>query len=279
MRQITSLLMFGSLILCIMSSGLMASELKLGIMQDRPGVAAKYAVLKKYLKVMGIELKLKGYRNYRDAAVKFANGDVDAMFAGSGVAGTMMIKGLATPLVRPVHQDGWSTYWAVVIAPQGIGHKVILNKKYLADKKIICSALASSGEFFARSILGQTHRLKIAGSHGMAVNALAKGAADIAIVKNWVWETLKGKYPNLEQVGKDSGENPNGTMIVSKKIDPKMAKRIKEILLNIEADSSTEAVAVKTKLKIRRYIVTNKKDFEHTLKLLAKAGVTPEFKF
>jgi ABC-type phosphate/phosphonate transport system substrate-binding protein len=279
MKLSAKLIMFCALIFVMNSGGARATVLKLGIMQDRPGVAAKYAVLRNYFKSVGVDLKLKGYRSYRDAAVKFANGDVDAMFAGSGVAGSMMIKKLASPLVRPVHQDGWSTYWAVVIAPKGVWKNVKMDKKFLGNKKIICSALASSGEFFARSILGTEYALSIAGSHGMAINALDNDAAEIAVVKNWVWEAVKNKYPKLEQVGKDSGENPNGTLIVSNLIDPKVAQTVKERLLKLESDNSKEAVAVKKKLKVQKYIITTEEDFQHTLALLKRAGVTPAFKF
>ena len=41
------------------------------------------------------------------------------MFSGSGIAGCMIIKDLAYPVVRPVSNGGWSTYWAVVLAPKG----------------------------------------------------------------------------------------------------------------------------------------------------------------
>ena len=47
----------------------------------------------------------------------------------------------------------------------------------------------SSGEFYARSILGSKRKLLKASSHGMAIDALSRGKADIAIVKNRVWDS------------------------------------------------------------------------------------------
>ncbi|MHB8788961.1 MAG: PhnD/SsuA/transferrin family substrate-binding protein [Desulfobulbaceae bacterium] len=88
-------------------------------MQDVTGVAQQYGPLVDLFKANGIEVKLQGYSNYTDAALKFENGEVDAMFAGSGVAGAMIIKKVAYPVLRPVGEDGFSTYWAVVLAPKG----------------------------------------------------------------------------------------------------------------------------------------------------------------
>jgi len=263
----------------LMAGNVFAEEaFSLGIMQDKKGAAAKYQPLIQYFKENGIKLKLKGYKSYPDAAKKFMKGDVDGMFAGSGVAGSMMIKGAAYPLLRPVSKAGWSTYWAVVLAPKG-SPAFNGESQWFEGKKITCSSLASSGEFFARSILGSDRTLIKAGSHGMAIKALAKSKADVAIVKNRVWDSMKGKFPTLEQVGKDQGETPNGTLMVSHKTGQAIADKVKTLLLGIEKDSSAAATKVKEKLKISGYIPTSESDFSHTLPLLRSAGVTPSFEF
>ena len=255
-----------------------AADLKIGIMQDKPGAAQKFGPLISYFKSKGIDVKLQGYANYTDAAIKFERGDVDAMFAGSGVAGTMIIKKVAYPLVRPLNQAGYSTYWAVVLAPKG-SPEFTGDPEYFKGKKIICSSLASSGEFFARSLLGPKRELLKAGSHGIAIDALSKGQADVAIVKNRVWDSLKGRYPDIVQVGQDDGENPDNTLIVSYKTDKDLVAKVKELLLNIGDDKSKEALAVRMSLKADGFIPTTVDDFSHTLALLAKAGVTKDFDF
>ncbi len=263
--------------LCMAQGGL-AADFKIGIMQDKPGVARKYKPLINYFESKGVQVTLKGYRNYPDAAIKFERGDVDAMFAGSGVAGSMMIKGIAYPLARPVHEEGWSTYWAVVLAPKG-SPKSTDQISYFNGKRITCSSLASSGEFFARSILGTKTELIRAGSHGIAIATLDRGQADVAIVKNRVWDTEKAKYPDLEEVGKDNGENPDGTLIISNKTDTQLVAGVNKILLGLADDNSAEALAVKKGMKITSYIPTTEEDFSHTLELLSKAGVTKDFNF
>jgi ABC-type phosphate/phosphonate transport system substrate-binding protein len=252
--------------------------LYIGIMQDKRGSAATYRPLIKYFELKGIKIKLSGYSSYRHAAEKFKNGKIDAMFAGSGVAAVMIIKGLAYPLVRPVSKEGWSTYWAVIIVPKS-NKDFELSSKYMKSKKIICCALASSGEFYCKSILGKSKQLLIAGNHGNAISALDKHVADIAVVKNRVWDQVKNKYPNLKQIAKDKGENPNNTFIVSSKINKEVAEKIKNIFLGIGKDKSIEAENIKKTMGISKYIITTKKDFSHTIQLLKKCEVDTNYNF
>jgi len=209
----------------------------------------------------------------------FAQGRVDAMFSGSGIAGTMIIKDLAVPLVRPVKADGTSTYFAVVIAPKG-SPSFTGKGEYFNDKRVIFTALASAGEFYFRSC-GTSNPKEVmkAASHDAAIDALNRGQADVAIVKNHVWNKEKDKYPSLQKVGEDKGENPDMTLIVSRKMDQKDAEKIADVLLGLRNDGSPDASAVKSSLQIQGYIKTTAGDFEHTTALLKKAGVTHDFAF
>jgi ABC-type phosphate/phosphonate transport system substrate-binding protein len=258
-----------------------AEEFKIAIMQDKAGAAKKFKALLDYLSEKGIDTQFVAAKDYPAAAKMFANKDVDAMFSGSGIAGTMIIKELAYPVVRPLSKDDWSTYWAVVIAPKG-SPEFAGAADYFKDKKVIFSSLASSGEFFFRSVSGSTDvgaTMLKAASHGAAIDALSRGSADVAIVKNRVWDKEKSKYDGLEKVGADKGENPNGTLIASNTADSNIINKISDILLGIKADASEKAAAVKESLKIQGYIKTTKDDFNHTIPLLEKAGVTKDFNF
>lgn len=265
----------------LLSFATFAQNFKLGIMQDKKGAAAKYAPLVKYLKAKGINVSIVAAKNYPAAAKMFSAGKLDGMFAGSGVAGSMIIKEVAEPIVRPLHKDGWSTYWAVVLAKKG-STTFTDNTDYFKGKKVLFCSLASSGEFYFRSLYGTKSidaKMQKASSHGSAIDALSRGAADFAVVKNRVWDGKKSKYSNLVEVGKDAGVNPNGTLIVSTIANKNIVKKLKEALLAIKDDNSAKAVAAKNKLKISAYIPTTKDDFNSTIPLLKKAGVTKNFKF
>ena len=270
-----------SLIFCISFSGYVYAGFKIGIMQDKKGSSVKFRFLLNYFSKNGVDVSFVAATNYLQAAKMFSEGRLDGMFSGAGIAGCMIIKGLADPVARPVNSEGWSTYWAVVLAPKG-APRFMQNANYFQNKKVIFCSLASSGEFFYRSIKENTKIDAIimkASSHRSAIDALSRGVADVAIVKNRVWEKIKTNYPYIECVGKDPGENPNGTLIVSKKTDPKIVDKISSIMLGLKTDKSAEAKSVKEKLKITGYIKTTVDDFKFTIALLKKAGVDKSFNF
>jgi ABC-type phosphate/phosphonate transport system substrate-binding protein len=281
-KIIISILLFGAALGLLLPGIASAEQFRIAIMQDQGGVAQKYKPLLDYLATKGIEASFVSAKDYPSAAGLFSNGEVDAMFSGSGIAGAMFIKELAVPLVRPVDKDGNSTYWAVVIAPKG-SPKFSGTIDYFKGKKVLLTALASSGEFYFRSLAGAAQSnatLLKAASHGAAIDALDhKDQADAAIVKNRVWDKVKSKYPNLMLVGQDKGENPDNTLIVSKKVSPELAEKVNLALLSVNEDTSPEAQAVKSGMEIQGFLKTTSKDFEHTLSLLKKAGVTKSFNF
>jgi ABC-type phosphate/phosphonate transport system substrate-binding protein len=251
------------------------------LMQDQKGAAAKFRPLLNYLQEKGVNASFVAAKTYPQAAEMFADGKVDGMFSGSGIAGCMIIKGLAYPVVRPLKSAGWSTYWAVVLAPKG-SPRFTQNAEYFDGKRVIFCALASSGEFFYEAVKGdttiKTKTLKAA-SHGAAIDALDRGAADIAIVKNRVWDSVKGQHEGIDRVGEDPGENPNMALIVSKKADPKVVERISAILLGLNNDDSPKAEAVKKTLGITGFMETTVDDFNFTIPLLKRAGVDTAFDF
>ncbi|MBL6991612.1 MAG: PhnD/SsuA/transferrin family substrate-binding protein [Bacteriovoracaceae bacterium] len=256
--------------------------LKIGIMQDQKGLINKFAPLGPYLKTKNINVQFIGFESYQSAADKFKNNKIHAMFSGSGVAGSFIIKGLAIPVVRPLRRDGGSHYYAVVIAPVG-SKKFRGMPSYFSKKKIAFSTLASSGEFFYRALTRSSkykaaHILKTA-SHGAAVKALAAKIVDIAIVKNLVWDDLKKDYSGIEQVGEDYEQNPDNVLIVSTNFKKQDTKKISDILISINSDHTKQAKAAKDTMEIFGFIKTSIRDFKYTIELLKLAGVNDEFDF
>lgn len=254
-----------------------AAELRIGLTQAQAGEARKFQPLVEYLASKGVSASFVTAPDYRAAADLFASGKVDAMFGGSGVTGTLIIKELARPVLRPVSLDGVSTYAAVVIAPNG-APRFDGTARYFDGKRVIFAPIATAGEFFFRA-LGPSKAAGVlkAASHGAALDALGRGQADVAIIKNHVWTKEKDKFPGLTQVGGDPGENPDTSLIVSTKLDPGTVKQLGNILLGVEKDAG--AAAVRDAMKIRGFVPTSEKEYAHTLDLLRKAGVTREFAF
>jgi len=258
-----------------------ADKLRIAVMQDEKNSAENFKLLAEYLKGKGIEVSLIYAENYPFAAKMFSTGIVDAMFSSSGVAAVMMMKDLAVPAVRHIHKDGTSTYKAVIIAPKN-SPKYTETADYFKNKKVVFTPLASAGEFYFYSIQGiaSVNAIPVkAVSHDAAIGLLAQGAADIAIVKNHVWNKIKSRYPNLAFVGEDDGENPEGPLIFSKKVSPELISKVTEVLLSLKNDDSQQARAVRDKLDIQGFVKTTNSDFKHTFELLKKAGVDKSFNF
>lgn len=274
-RQFFFTLLLG--LACVASAG--AEEFKIGVMQAQAGSVKKYAALESYLKAKSIDVKFVHFSDYNKAASMFDAGELDGMFSGSGVAGIFILKGVATPLVRPVDEHGRSTYWAVIIGKKG--EKPFNDQAaYFNNRTVAYSAIASSGEFYYRSIPGIDRiqdKTVIAANHQEALEMVRDGKAEFAIVKNLVWNSLKGSFPEMELVGQDAEQNPDNTLIISKKTPPATVKKILAALMAIER--APDAAPVREGMKIKGFVMTTGNDFSHTLELLKGAGVTEKYAF
>ncbi|HXX57212.1 MAG TPA: PhnD/SsuA/transferrin family substrate-binding protein [Thermodesulfovibrionales bacterium] len=258
-----------------------ADQLNLAIMEDMRGAVKKYAPLIEYLNNKGIQVSLIEVPTYPIAAKTFASGKIDAMFSGSGIAGTMMIKGVANPLVRPLSKEGISTYSAIILAPKG-SPKFTGSADYFTGKNVIFTSLASAGEFYFYSIpnIASVNAIKLpVPSHGYGIEALAHGGGQIAIVKNRVWDKMKDKYPHLEAVGEGKGEYPDNTLIVSSKTNKETIAKLARALLTLKDDNSPQTQSVRDQMDIQGYIKTTTGDFKDTFEILKKGGVDQSFNF
>jgi len=277
-KNLPSAILFFAVAFFALGQGTATAEVfRIGIMQAQTGAAKKFEPLETYLLKENVQVKFVPLSNYKEAAQLFARGDVDGMFSGSGVAGVFILKGLVKPLVRPVDNQGRSTYWAVVIGRKD-EKPFTGDAGYFLNKRLTFSAMASSGEFFYRALPGINNidaQVSIAGNHQDAIEKLSKGEADFAIVKNTVWDSLKSKYPALTKVGQDGGQNPNETLIISNKTSPETIKAVLMALLSVETNPA--AAIVRESMAIKGFQLTTTNDFAHTLSLLKRAGVTADY--
>ena len=241
----------------------------------------KYEALSAYLKganpLLG-DIKLQIAKSYPEAARLFAEGHVEGMFSGSFVASVFIAKGLAKPVVRPLAANGSSTYRTSVVAKQGAAPFAGIAD--FKGKRVAYCLLASAGEVFAQSLLGPGEKpgnvftpVPVA-SHQAALEAVASGAADYAVVKNTVF--VPAEYPGLIAVGSDDGEHPDNTLIMPNDAFEKYGALISRVLLGLESDTSEKAEAVKKSFGCSGFIATAGSDFAPTLTLLRKAHVNPK---
>jgi len=273
-----SLFIFSSL-----HAGNAAEVLKMVIMasEDPKTEGPKYAALAEYLKskIPAIEdIKLTVAKDYTAAANMFSSGQVNAMFSGSFVAAICIKKGVAVPVVRPVSRDGISTYKAVIIAPAGT--PAVTGAAQLKGKKIAYSALASSGEIYARALIDGEAPSSIytpifVKNHEAAIRAVMSGEADLAVVKNLTYKDGTA-FPGTTIVGSDSSENPNNTLIMTPRSYEKYGAAIEKALFELGADRSPAAEKVRDAFKIKAFIKTKAMDYSGTFNLISKAKINAD---
>jgi len=254
---------------------------------DAAKEAARYEILRRYLRIGNESLdqiKIEVAKDYPAAVEMFRSGKVDGMFSGSFVAGILVAKEVAVPLVRPLLTDGSSTYRALVVARKGT--KPFEGIADFKGKKVTYTLLASAGEVFVRSLLPPNMKPESlfvpvpAASHGLALQAVDKGEADYAVVKDLAFDPAK--FPALEPVGKDSAANPNMTLILTPKAMARVGNSLKSNLLELEKDASIAGGDVRKAFGCKGFIPTGMADFSHTYTLMKNAGIDPkafEWKF
>jgi ABC-type phosphate/phosphonate transport system substrate-binding protein len=261
------------------ATAVQAADLRVALRKVQESEIPRYQALGEYLAKRGITLRFVVVAGYPEAAQKFGEGTVDAMFGGSGVSCAMMIKGVAEPFARFNYADAPDTYSAVVVARKGVA-PFDGTAAWFAGKRVAFQPLASGGEFFFRSLgPSRARAILLASSHRAALEALGKGEADVAVVKNHVWTKEKMSYLDFAQVGQDKGVNPDGPMIVATKVPAEVRKKLIDALMALEGDSSPDALAAKKTLKIRGFSRATSKDFRHTMGLVQRSGVTKDFSY
>jgi len=256
--------------------------LKMVVMASKsPEVEArKYKALTRFLEhhMEGIDnIELEVAEDYPAAVRMFQSGNVDGMFSGSFVAAVFIQKGIAVPVSRPLLKTGASTYRAFIIAPSGSSRFSDISE--FKDKKIAYCALASSGEIFARGLLGGVrpedhYTPMIVKSHSAAVKAVMAGDADFAIVKDLVY--WASDYPETVVVGGDRGANPNNTLIVTPEVYGKYGVALEEALSEVELDTDDEAHELREVFNARGFIKTTEADFAGTYENMEKAKIDAE---
>jgi ABC-type phosphate/phosphonate transport system substrate-binding protein len=278
-KKLTALLV-ASLVLGGVSTSFAAATLHFVIMAptDPKSEGAKYEALSAYLRganpLLG-DIKLQIAKNYPEAARLFAEGHVEGMFSGSFVASVFIAKGLARPVVRPLAVNGSSTYRTSVVAKQGA--KTFAGIADFKGKRVAYCPLASAGEVFVLSLLGPGEKPENVftpvpvDSHQAALEAVASGAADYAVVKSTVFTAAE--RPGLIAIESDAGEHPDNTLIMPNEAFERYGALISRVLLGLESDTGEKAEMVKKSFGCTGFIATAGSDFAPTFTLLRKARI------
>lgn len=277
----TRIILLSALCWCLAAATSFAAE-PLHILVMAPTTAAqelpKYQALGDYLKSVDPRLgdiKVRVAEDYPDAARFFKAEGVEGMFSGSFVAAVFIAKGYALPVARALRADGGSTYGAAIVAKAGTPPFGGLAD--LQGKRVAACPLATAGEAYLQSLLGPGKKPEEVftpvpvSSHQAALEAVADGAADYAVVKNTVF--VPETYPGLALVGSEVPGNPDNTFIMTRESHARLGDLISKALLGLEADTSEKAASVKEAFGCTGFLLTTGMDFAPTFSVIRQTGI------
>ncbi len=218
---------------------------------------------------------------YDQMAETLASGDAQAGFFGSyGYVLTHQNTGVI-PLVRPVWQDGSSTYAGLLVVRKDKNIKTVADMK---NKKLVfVSKTTTAGYVFPKAYLLQNgvsdvetyfSSVVYGGSHESAAWAVYSREADVGAVKNHIFYNLENDDPNFAEqmmVLAKSKDVPSNSFAVSPHLDSRLREKIQELLLNMHLDPQGRKKL--TKFGAQKFIVTTDDHYQPCYEMLKNAGI------
>ena len=201
-----------------------AAEIKCWFSPDWSSKAQQTEEITKALsEKTGLTIKPQIAKSYPEIIKAFSTPEQNLVYVGSFVQAIIKSRDLGTALVQNI--DGKELYSGVLVYTKGRNPEDILKN---SSAEIAFAKAASSGETAAKAATGgKANQAKA--SHNEACAAVVTGRAQAAVVKNWWWETNKGKFPTLDMYkipGISIEKNPDNVLTASKSIPADVQAKI-----------------------------------------------------
>ena len=178
--------------------------------------ADKARVIAKALgKNSGLQIRPRIAKSYPEILRAFSSDQQNLVYVGSFVQAIIKARGLGSAMIQA--QNGKEFYSGILVYPKGGDPAAILKN---SPEKIAFAVGASSGESSAKAATGGKAAMGVA-NHGAASAAVVAGKAKAGVIKNWWWESNKGRFPTLavyEIPNVSLKKNPDNVLTASKAI-------------------------------------------------------------
>ena len=222
---------------------------------------AASAITKSLSEKSGLNIKAQVAESYPQILEAFSSDEPSLVFVGSFVQAIIAARKLGTPLVQSI--NGKELYSGIMVYPKGGDPEAILRD---SPAEIAFTMGASSGESSAKAATGGKAAVPVK-NHGAASQAVVAGKAKAAVVKNWWWESNKGKYPGLvvyEIPGISIRKNPDNVLTASKAISNKLQAKI-----------TTAAIGSHMVFGGKNIVKFDPATLDFSLKLMQKGNIDP----
>lgn len=229
----------------------------------------------------GIKVKFTILSRYGNIIDRFSTERLDGAFFGS-FTGALAIRKLGVvPLARPVNLNGESTYHAHLFTRKDSGIKGMAGMK--GKKMAFVDKATTAGYVFPAAYLKEHGVTDInrffsetfyAGSHDAALYAVLNKEADVGSCKNTIYDMIRTTDPRIDKeivILAESSNVPSNGLCVRKGLNPQIANKLYEALLDLDKTPAGKAVLVK--LNFIKFIPTSVDDYKPVFEMAQKAGI------
>ena len=232
-------------------------------------------------KKLGINIEVQVLSRYGNLIDNFTELQLDAAFFGS-FSGALAINKLGvTPLARPHHIEGLSSYYGMIFVRRqsGINSAADTHGKRMVfvDRATTAGYLLPLDYFKENGIEDYTSWFAsyyFAGTHEDAILEVLKGYADIGAAKNTIFYQLARQNPQILedlQILATSPHVPESTFAVRKHLPESLTTLLREQLLSLHQTS--EGRKVLDALGAQRFISTTANDFQPVFDYAQHLGI------
>lgn len=254
-------------------------EVKVGIFTTDPARIMDEGKVMDYLsRKMGVKFILIPMIGYEKSVEKLKSREVDAGVLGSGPAYIAMSKGIVELMARPEIKKS-SVYYGYWLTLKGNG----LNKieDFKGKSFAYVDPYTSAGYLFPRSAIKAKGlnpdrffgTVKFSNTHEAAIQMLLNGSVDGCAAKDTAYKKFIDTNIELKDrlnIIEVAGPFPERTLAISKRVDPVIRKKVKEVLLKMDSDPEGKKVLEETGRS--RYVDSTQSDFSAISKILNILG-------
>lgn len=260
------------------------TRIKIGLIPEQDIFAQKkrYEPLMAYLaEEISVPIEINILSRYGNIIDNFNELGLDGAFFGS-FTGALAIKKLAVePIARPQYVGGASTYYGMVFVKKGSGIRTaadIRNKRMVfVDRATTAGYLLPLAYFKSIGIEDYKSWFKefyFSGTHEDAINDVLNEKADIGAAKNTVFYMMatKNKQVTSElEILATSPHVPANGLAVRHDLPNELKQSLQKSLLKMH--QSQKGMQVLETMKIERFILTSKEDYQPVLDYASSLGI------
>jgi phosphonate transport system substrate-binding protein len=284
MREISACAALSLLSILVASSTAAAMKLTIGLIPEQNVFLQmeRYRPIAEYIRERtGVEIRFTILSRYGNIIDSFTSQDMDGAFWGS-FTGALAIQKLGIePIVRPLWQDGTSSYHGHVFVRKDSG---IENVRDMKGKTIaFVERATTAGYVFPMAYLREHgvgdldayfKEYYFAGSHDATIIAVLDGKADVGCAKNTIYSLVAGRDPRVEDelvILAESPTVPSNGLAIRRDLAPATKAALRDVLLGMAADPIGQKVL--EAFGAIRFIPTTKKDFRPVFAIAERAGI------